>query len=96
MTNSLVDYAFADGAARITLTAGDRGNPIEPESTRQLHQAVLRAKADGARVIVLAAEGRFFSVGGDLSAFAGRRRPQRPAPRPRRVGPPGGHRAGPR
>ena len=24
---------FADGAARITLTGGDRGNPIEPEST---------------------------------------------------------------
>lgn len=71
MTDTYVDYAFADGAARITLTAGDRGNPIEPTSTQQLHEAVLRAKADGARVIVLAAEGRFFSVGGDLSAFAG-------------------------
>lgn len=70
MTDKHVDYAFADGAARITLTAGDRGNPIEPVSTAQLHEAVLRAKADGARVIVLAAEGRFFSVGGDLSAFA--------------------------
>ena len=71
MTDQYVDYSFADGAARITLTAGDRGNPIEPVSTQQLHEAVLRAKADGARVIVLAAEGRFFSVGGDLSAFAG-------------------------
>lgn len=71
MTEKYVDYALADGAARITLTAGDRGNPIEPVATRQLHEAVLRAKADGARVIVLAAEGRFFSVGGDLSAFAG-------------------------
>ena len=71
MTDKYVDYAFADGAARITLTAGDRGNPIEPASTQQLHEAVLRAKADGARVIVLAAEGRFFSVGGDLGAFAG-------------------------
>ncbi len=68
---SYVDYDFAEGAARITLTAGERGNPIEPVSTQQLHEAVLRAKADGARVIVLAAEGRFFSVGGDLSTFAG-------------------------
>lgn len=71
MTDTYVDYTFAGGAARITLTAGDRGNPIEPVSTRQLHEAVLRAKADSARVIVLAAEGRFFSVGGDLSTFAG-------------------------
>ncbi len=71
MTDQHVDYVFADGAARITLTAGDRGNPIEPVATRQLHEAVLRSKADGARVVVLAAEGRFFSVGGDLSAFAG-------------------------
>ena len=71
MTEQYVDYAFADGAARITLTAADRGNPIEPVATAQLHDAVLRAKADGARVIVLAADGRFFSVGGDLGAFAG-------------------------
>ncbi|RHW26691.1 enoyl-CoA hydratase [Nocardioides immobilis] len=71
MTDQYVDYAFTDGAARITFVAGDRGNPIEPVSTQQLHEAVLRAKADGARVIVLAAEGRFFSVGGDLGAFGG-------------------------
>ncbi|MEZ0577756.1 enoyl-CoA hydratase/isomerase family protein [Nocardioides sp. MH1] len=71
MTEQYVDYAFADGAARITLAAADRGNPIEPVATAQLHDAVLRAKADGARVIVLAADGRFFSVGGDLGAFAG-------------------------
>jgi 2-(1,2-epoxy-1,2-dihydrophenyl)acetyl-CoA isomerase len=69
--NQYVGYAFADGAARITLTAGDRGNPIEPVATVQLHEAVLRAKEDRARVIVLAAEGRFFSVGGDLSVFGG-------------------------
>jgi 2-(1,2-epoxy-1,2-dihydrophenyl)acetyl-CoA isomerase len=71
VTDELVRYAFENGAARITMTAGDRGNPIEPAATRQLHEAVLRAKADGARVIVLAAEGRFFSVGGDLGLFAG-------------------------
>jgi 2-(1,2-epoxy-1,2-dihydrophenyl)acetyl-CoA isomerase len=71
VTDELVRYVFDKGAARITMVAGDRGNPIEPAATRQLHEAVLRAKADGARVIVLAAEGRFFSVGGDLGLFAG-------------------------
>lgn len=64
-----VDYAYADGAAWITLTNGDAGNPINPESGRALFEAVLRAKADDARVIVLAATGRFFSVGGDLGSF---------------------------
>jgi 2-(1,2-epoxy-1,2-dihydrophenyl)acetyl-CoA isomerase len=70
MTEKYVDYAFADGAARITLVEGDRGNPVHRGQSEQLLAAVLRAKADGARVIVLAAEGRFFSVGGDLAAFA--------------------------
>ena len=65
-----IRYEYADGAARITMTNGDAGNPMHPESGRALLDAVLRAKADGARVIVLAAEGRFFSVGGDLGSFA--------------------------
>lgn len=64
-----VDYAFADGAARITLDDPDRGNSLRPETGAELLAAVLRAKADGARVIVLAARGRFFSVGGDLDGF---------------------------
>ena len=66
----LVRYDHADGAARITLADGDRGNPLSPDSGAQLLAAVLRAKADRARVIVLAAEGRFFSVGGALDGFA--------------------------
>jgi 2-(1,2-epoxy-1,2-dihydrophenyl)acetyl-CoA isomerase len=65
-----VDYAFADGAARITLANPEAGNPLHPESGDQLVAAILRARADGARVIVLAAEGRFFSVGGDLGGFS--------------------------
>lgn len=66
-----VTYAYADGVARITLTDGDRGNPVDLASVAALTDAVLRARRDDARVVVLAAEGRFFSVGGDLSAFAG-------------------------
>lgn len=66
-----VSYAYADRIARITLTDGARGNPVDLASVAALTDAVLRARADGARVVLLAAEGRFFSVGGDLSAFAG-------------------------
>lgn len=68
---SYVDYTYADGCARITLADADRGNPIHTESVCELFAAVRRAATDDARVIVLNAEGRFFSVGGDLAAFGG-------------------------
>lgn len=66
-----IDYSFADGCARITLADGDRGNVINTASVAELFAALRRADGDGARVIVLAAEGRFFSVGGDLASFGG-------------------------
>lgn len=66
-----VHYRHDDGCARITLAHPSAGNPLTPESGDALLGAVLRAKSDGARVIVLAAEGRFFSVGGALDGFAG-------------------------
>ncbi|GAB2971835.1 enoyl-CoA hydratase/isomerase family protein [Nocardioides montaniterrae] len=67
---SAVTYAYADGVARITLAEPDRGNPIHPAGVDELLAAAQRAQADGARVIVLSADGRFFSVGGDLGAFS--------------------------
>ena len=68
---TLVRYEHADGVARITHADGANGNPVHLESVTELHDAVRNAQRDGARVVVLAAEGRFFSVGGDLGAFAG-------------------------
>ncbi|HWJ11241.1 MAG TPA: enoyl-CoA hydratase-related protein [Nocardioides sp.] len=68
---SHVRYEHADGIARITLADGGNGNPVHLDSVAELHDAVRSAHRDGARVVVLAAEGRFFSVGGDLGAFAG-------------------------
>lgn len=67
----LVDYRYADGAAWLTLSDPDRGNVVTADSTVELAAAVRRADRDGARVIVLRATGRFFSVGGDLGSFAG-------------------------
>lgn len=64
-----VDYAFADGAARITLADAEHGNAVHTDSVAELGAAVRRARNDGARVVVLTARGRFFSVGGDLAAF---------------------------
>lgn len=64
-----VRYEYADGLARITLADPDHGNALHAESVADLFRAVRQASSDSARVIVLAAEGRFFSVGGDLGAF---------------------------
>ncbi len=67
---SLVRYEHAAGVARITLADAAHGNPVHHASVAALHDAVRRAHRDAAKVVVLAAEGRFFSVGGDLGAFA--------------------------
>jgi len=64
-----VSYSFADGVARVTLDDAERGNPIHPAMVAELREAVRRASADGARVILLSATGRFFSVGGDIAQF---------------------------
>ncbi|GAB7002849.1 enoyl-CoA hydratase-related protein [Nocardioides sp. AN3] len=68
--SDVVDYELRDGAAWITLTAGDRGNTLTIASGTQLLAAVRRARDDHARVIVLRASGRFFSAGGDIGGFA--------------------------
>ena len=67
---SLIRYQYDGGAARITLTAADRGNTVDPQTAAELLRAVRRARADDARVVVLRSEGRAFSVGGDVGAFA--------------------------
>ncbi len=65
-----VSYELRDGAARITLVAGDKGNAVHPAMVAELQHAVSRARADSAAVTVLSSTGRFFSVGGDLAGFA--------------------------
>jgi enoyl-CoA hydratase/carnithine racemase len=58
---SLIRYDLDGGAARIILTAPDRGNPLDPDMAAELFRAVRRARADDARVVVLRSEGRAFS-----------------------------------
>ena len=70
MTDELVTYTRDEGVATITLSDGDRGNPLHPGSVAALHAAVRQASADSVRVVVLRAEGRFFCVGGDLAGMA--------------------------
>jgi 2-(1,2-epoxy-1,2-dihydrophenyl)acetyl-CoA isomerase len=67
---SLVAYEQRDGVARIQLTNGNRGNPLDQAAVDELARAVRRARADDVHVVVLSAQGRAFSVGGDVLAFA--------------------------
>ena len=59
-----------DGVAWVTLTDGASGNPVHPEMVSELSEAVRRAGERSVRVIVLSAEGKYFSVGGDIARFA--------------------------
>ncbi|MFI2708054.1 enoyl-CoA hydratase/isomerase family protein, partial [Nocardioides sp. CER28] len=70
MSGPSVAYELRDGAAWITLASGDRGNTLTLDSGAELMDAVRRARADAARVVVLRATGRFFSAGGDIGGFA--------------------------
>lgn len=69
-------YTFAGGAATLTLAAGDAGNPLNADSLGGLEALVRQARADDARVVVLRAQGKAFSVGGDLAAIASADDPQ--------------------
>lgn len=56
---------------RLTLCAPERGNPVDLPMVQALGQAVQRARHADVAVMVLEAEGRSFSVGGDVAGFAG-------------------------
>lgn len=68
---SVLDVQLSGGAAWLTLDAAPAGNPLTVPLGEELHEAVQRAKREDARVVVLRARGRVFSVGGDINTFAG-------------------------
>jgi 2-(1,2-epoxy-1,2-dihydrophenyl)acetyl-CoA isomerase len=65
-----IGYDCRNRIGWITLREGDRGNAFTADVADELFAAVWAAERDGAVVLVLRAEGRFFSVGGDLTGFA--------------------------
>jgi len=58
-----------DGLATITLTQGKRGNPIDDQFSHDLTKAVLAISDSDARAILICADGKVFSYGGDLGTF---------------------------
>jgi enoyl-CoA hydratase len=67
MTFEAVDYAVADGVARITLNRPERLNAINTQLVTDLRSAVIAANDDASvRVLVLSGAGRAFCAGYDL------------------------------
>jgi 2-(1,2-epoxy-1,2-dihydrophenyl)acetyl-CoA isomerase len=73
---SLVTYQQDGGVARIRLSDGARGNPLNQAMADALARAVRRARAEDVHVVVLCAEGRAFCVGGDVAAFGSAEDPE--------------------
>lgn len=68
-----VRMTMEDGLARIVLCQSDRGNPIDATLGAELLElsGMLFTSAQ-VRAVLMTAEGRFFSVGGDLNSFKDR------------------------
>ncbi|MFC4353326.1 enoyl-CoA hydratase/isomerase family protein [Fodinicurvata halophila] len=70
MSGKLVLCEIDSGLARLTLNRPERHNSLVPELLEDLLDAIAEVRRDDSvRVVVLAAEGRSFSTGGDLATF---------------------------
>ncbi|MEY2926062.1 MAG: hypothetical protein RL367_539 [Pseudomonadota bacterium] len=60
----------SDGIARLTFCQPDRGNPIDATSCAELSEAAVQLSEDcRVRCVLIAAEGKAFSFGGDIGSF---------------------------
>ena len=69
MTEPLVTLDVTESAAVIRLNRPSRHNALVPELLTDLLDALGDARSRNARTVILAAEGRSFSTGGDLLGF---------------------------
>ncbi|WP_285021518.1 enoyl-CoA hydratase/isomerase family protein [Novosphingobium sp. fls2-241-R2A-195] len=71
MTRPAVLFDHADGIGVLTLDRPERRNALDLELIASLTRTLAEVSAlESVRVLILAAKGRHFSVGGDLQAFA--------------------------
>jgi 2-(1,2-epoxy-1,2-dihydrophenyl)acetyl-CoA isomerase len=82
MSDDLI-YSCTGGVARITLNRPAAANALTPAQRDEMIDLLERASDDGeVRVVVLAAEGKHFCSGADLSAPSGRDGVAAPTPGP--------------
>lgn len=74
MTYESLRFDVADGVARLTLSRPERGNSINGVLAAELSDVAVRCDEDaGVRCLLIDAEGRWFSTGGDLAALGASR-----------------------
>lgn len=62
--------SVADGLAQLTFTDAARGNPIDGPLCDQISEAAIQLSEDASvRCLLVTAEGKNFSFGGDIAAF---------------------------
>ena len=77
MAETLVRLVLEDRVARVTLNRPERHNALVPELLTALDQILADCAGHDLVALVLTAEGRSFSTGGDVAAFAARGRGER-------------------
>ncbi|MCZ0735270.1 enoyl-CoA hydratase/isomerase family protein [Phreatobacter sp. AB_2022a] len=77
MAEPLVQLAVEDRVARVTLARPERHNALVPELLDALDAALADCARHDLAALVLAADGRSFSTGGDVAAFAAQPRGKR-------------------
>ena len=66
-----VTCTVRDGLARVTLVQAERGNPLDGDLCHELRIVADALSNDATvRAVLLTAQGRFFSVGGDVKSMA--------------------------
>ncbi|NBB51158.1 enoyl-CoA hydratase [Rhizobium sp. CRIBSB] len=76
--SDLVTSTLADGVATLTLSRPDAGNAMSWELIDAFSAAVeASVRLEGVRAFLITAQGRHFSVGGDIRAFASEADPAR-------------------
>src|SRR6516164_2678997 len=69
------EFTIKDGVAHITLNQAERGNPLDRQFAEDLNKLATECTVNPeVRSVLIDANGRFFSVGGDLNALARDRR----------------------
>lgn len=70
MSFTQLSLKVVEGLARLTFTNAARGNPIDAVLCAEICEAAIQLSDDPAvRCVLIAAEGKAFSVGGDISSF---------------------------
>mgnify|MGYP000709696852 FL=1 len=75
--SSAVHYQLEGDLARITLSRPKRHNALVPELLDGLRAALARCREDRPAALIVDAEGRSFSTGGDVAGFYDTPRAQR-------------------